>query len=520
MDSYRHKLHRMRQAADHFYKTASATVREPSTGQRKWRAIRQASNAIQQSGGFHDRRASSLSVAEFSPEEYLLSHATIIASVDSETPPGEVKTGTLKTASGGEIYRPYEDFYVTPDTSQYVNQNFDSWERQLLLKTYDSFIGSENYQEHIQVPELSKGKVIDAVPRDLGDTIYVDILVATHRRHTQLVKQIKSGHMNTLSMGCQIDFSICSKCGNLAHEESDLCDHIVNNKGGTFVDEDGNERIICELCGHRDQPDSVEFIEASWVADPAFEGAVLQDVLNVDQIDTEKGAQEPSISMSDFSHQVNRTDSTMDDWKPEGLSDEAQTIQDFLATASRDRDRVSYKMASGQASDQGRRAIRSAMRERKVGWGDDDGGDEEDGDDEETNVFEDVVDEMESQVGEMLVDNLEDSLSEAVEGDEEITFDDQTPGEVNRINDSIVQSSEFDDQRQWSRVVKRVRDTRSSQWIRSRSRQDGPVAGRQGRRKSAQRSRYAMLEEALIKLGHRRPDLRDPIMRILDLVTA
>lgn len=77
--------------------------------------------------------------------------------------------------------------------------------------------------EHIQVPELSKGKIIDAVARDLGDHIYVDILTATDRKHTQLVKDIESGKMAAMSMGCTIQYSQCTKCGNVAHDETDLC---------------------------------------------------------------------------------------------------------------------------------------------------------------------------------------------------------------------------------------------------------------------------------------------------------
>jgi hypothetical protein len=36
------------------------------------------------------------------------------------------------------------------------------------------------------------------------------------------------------------------------------------------------QRKIAELCGCKDEPDSVRFIEASWVAQPAFTGAVLR----------------------------------------------------------------------------------------------------------------------------------------------------------------------------------------------------------------------------------------------------
>jgi hypothetical protein len=56
--------------------------------------------------------------------------------------------------------------------------------------------------EHIQIPEMSKGKIIDAAARDIGDSIYVDILIATHRKNKPLIEAITSGKIGTLSMGC------------------------------------------------------------------------------------------------------------------------------------------------------------------------------------------------------------------------------------------------------------------------------------------------------------------------------
>jgi hypothetical protein len=132
----------------------------------------------------------------------------------------------------------------------------------------------------VQIPELSKGKIIDAVARNLEDTVYIDILVATDRVHTELIQDILSKKINAMSMGCTIQYSICSKCGNKAHDETELCDHIRYAKQTSFYD--GEQRIIAELCGHYTDPDSVRFIEASWVAQPAFEGAVARNILNGD----------------------------------------------------------------------------------------------------------------------------------------------------------------------------------------------------------------------------------------------
>ena len=81
-------------------------------------------------------------------------------------------------------------------------------------------------------------------------------------------------------MGCLCAYTFCSKCGNKAVDETDLCQHIKYEKGSKYIDEDGNERIICKVCGSYDDPESNVFIEASWVKNPAFKGAVIRDMLN------------------------------------------------------------------------------------------------------------------------------------------------------------------------------------------------------------------------------------------------
>jgi len=110
-----------------------------------------------------------------------------------------------------------------------------------------------------------------------------DILVATNRKHTSLVKDIESGKLTTMSMGCLADHVTCSRCGKVLGDNDPNCEHIDRQLLTTFVDEDGIERIVAELCGRMIEkdgklvgdPKSCRFIEASWVEKPAFCGAVL-----------------------------------------------------------------------------------------------------------------------------------------------------------------------------------------------------------------------------------------------------
>lgn len=265
-----------------FLKYANAVVLSPGLKPGEWEAIRQA--ALSPAPDFKSRESSRVVLQEYDPKRYLLSHCTIIASVDTE----EVHNPLGRhMVDGFQIDRRYADYYVTPETSKYVNNNNDCWERKLLLSSFKTFIGAENYVEHIQIPELSKGKIIDTAARNIGESVYVDILIATDRKHDPLVRAIRSGQLNTLSMGCSVDFTVCTRCGNVAQDETNLCPHVKYFKGSEFIDEFGKKRKIAELCGHlKAEPGSVKFIEASWVANPAFTGAVLRNILSPEEIES------------------------------------------------------------------------------------------------------------------------------------------------------------------------------------------------------------------------------------------
>lgn len=259
-----------------FLKYANAAVVKPAISMAGWDEVR--TRALTMGPAFDMRKAASKVVSKFRPDQYLLSHCTIIASVDTEM--ANLPLGR-QLVDGFQIDRAYNDYLVTANTTKYINNNHDCWERKLLLSCFRTFVGGENYVEHLQIPELSKGKIIDAAARDIGDSIYVDILVATDLQHVPLIKAIESGQLQTLSMGCQVGFTICTKCGNSAVDETQLCPHIRYMKGNTFLDGLGRKRKIAELCGHiTAEPGSVKFIEASWVANPAFTGAVLRNILS------------------------------------------------------------------------------------------------------------------------------------------------------------------------------------------------------------------------------------------------
>lgn len=207
---------------------------------------------------------------KYNQDNYLFSHCTIVASVAVED----------------------DGYSIVPACLDLVNNNGNAWSNPVLLATFKTFVGGENYLEHVQVPELSKGKLLDAVLRPVkfkdkkgreADIFYCDILVATAKKHSDLVKKIASGELSTMSMGCLADYVQCSKCGKVLGDNEPNCTHLDNEMLQRYVDKKGKERIVSELCGRcfkkngkwEGDPKSVKFIEASWVARPAFYGAVL-----------------------------------------------------------------------------------------------------------------------------------------------------------------------------------------------------------------------------------------------------
>jgi hypothetical protein len=278
-----------------FLRFARANVVQPSIQGVQWDKVRVASGDKTINASLK-KQAEDILGEPFTPDRFLLTHSTIVCSVDAITPPN-TKTGSI-VEGGQTINRKYSDYRISSKTDKFINNNLDSWSRPVIKKSYQTFIGAHNFVEHIQVEELSKGRIIDAVLRDIGDSLYVDILVATDRKHGDLVKQIESGQMNAMSMGCSVDETTCTKCGHVAVDETEMCPHVKYEKGNVFFDEQGNKHRVAELCGHEDIGGTagVTFIEASWVATPAFTGAVARNTLDIPSADMAKSASEEVLN--------------------------------------------------------------------------------------------------------------------------------------------------------------------------------------------------------------------------------
>lgn len=327
-----------------FLRYAKANVVNPQLNFNGWDKVRVASGSNPSLKGGLAQKAMDILGEACTPDRYLLTHSTIVCSVDALNVTN-TKIGSV-VEDGQKVNRKYPNWRVSSETDKFINNNLDCWSREVIKKSYKTFIGAQNFLEHIQVEELSKGRIIDAVLRDIGESLYVDILVATDRKHTDLVKQILAGEMNAMSMGCSVEATICTKCGNVAADETEFCSHVKYEKGNTFFDENGNKHRVAELCGHEDMGETggVTFIEASWVATPAFKGAVTRNIL---EAPIAKAASEnllntiPSEWLSKVAGPFDDDEEDGDDAKAEEPAKSLlQQIEDVYQTAILDRLRI------------------------------------------------------------------------------------------------------------------------------------------------------------------------------------
>ncbi|MDD5651617.1 MAG: hypothetical protein PHF86_14580, partial [Candidatus Nanoarchaeia archaeon] len=204
-----------------------------------------------------DKEADFQIVSTIDPSKFIYIHTTIMAGV--------------KTEENG--------YWITTATEKFINDNHDAWTCDDLLKDYKSFKRATTFVEHDQRLENAKGKCIDVIARDMGDTLLIDVLFSVDRRHKDLVANIENGIINAVSMGCSTAQTRCSICGNIANDPTTYCEHLRRgNKGSTYRLPDGTSRRAAELCI------SNTFFDVSLVANPAFAGAVFRKILSTSEV--------------------------------------------------------------------------------------------------------------------------------------------------------------------------------------------------------------------------------------------
>ena len=179
-----------------------------------------------------------------------------------------------------------------------VNHNGDYFSKAELLKevevkgekvpSYKTFEGVPIYTNHKNDDiEQAKGMVVYAEWDESENCVYCTFFV-DEEAYPDIARNIRTGVIHDVSMGCSVAYGICSKCGNKAYTEKEYCSCLKKWKGKK---ENGSGKIIYE------ENYDLKFIELSCVGDGAFDTCEIKEIYDVDDIlnaatDAEKKASE------------------------------------------------------------------------------------------------------------------------------------------------------------------------------------------------------------------------------------
>ena len=179
-----------------------------------------------------------------------------------------------------------------------VNANGDYFSKEELLKeheikgekipSYKTFEGVPIYTNHKNDDiEQAKGMVVYAEWDEKENCVYCTFFV-DEEAYPDIARNIRTGVIHDVSMGCSVDYGICSKCKNKAYTEKDYCECLKKYKGKT--DPQSGKKVYEENY-------KLKFIELSCVGDGAFETCEIQEIYDVDDVlsaaeDLEKKANE------------------------------------------------------------------------------------------------------------------------------------------------------------------------------------------------------------------------------------
>jgi hypothetical protein len=201
------------------------------------------------------------------------------------------------------------------------NGNKDYFPRKELEAAYETFVGRNIFLDHNSESSLySIGKIIDALPIDDKETgeFYIELVGKIDRTlHPEICRKIETGELNSTSMGCSVDESMCSICGKVLHSDADdKCEHMGMNLGKEFPAEiDVPEYNIKkgDLIPCFSINKGIVFNEDSIVGVPADPTAVIKTVLSNMKSQMSKKASLTKKEQLDLAAQMDKLFDKLDD---------------------------------------------------------------------------------------------------------------------------------------------------------------------------------------------------------------
>jgi hypothetical protein len=157
-----------------------------------------------------------------------------------------------------------------------VNQNYDGWPSTELKKSYRTFLGKPVFVNHQNFdPSKARGRVVASRYVESGNDKFIEVIQEIDaNRFPKLAHEIRTGGLDSVSMGVEAGFTKCSVCDNKATDLHDMCSHVKHHKGEYLPHaKTGKRTLVFENCY------KLGFFELSYVFDPADETAVVSKVL-------------------------------------------------------------------------------------------------------------------------------------------------------------------------------------------------------------------------------------------------
>ncbi|MET7363257.1 hypothetical protein ABZS76_33135 [Streptomyces sp. NPDC005562] len=157
--------------------------------------------------------------------------------------------------------------------SSRCNDNHDEFPATEIAAAYRTFVGKPVFvNHHNENHRRARGVIIDAAlhedrnPDGTPDTWAEVLMEIDAKQFPKLAKAILDGHVDRTSMGCDVERSVCSACGNVATTPAEYCAHIPGLKGKRIFRHTASGQRVGELV--RETCYGLSFFENSVLVEP------------------------------------------------------------------------------------------------------------------------------------------------------------------------------------------------------------------------------------------------------------
>jgi hypothetical protein len=235
------------------------------------------------------------------PEEWNEYKIIKVASVDKTK---QTDLGGFNIASAIKEHPEHLFVKVFAIKENEVNDNADSFSGEELRKSAKTFIGVPIFCNHQNDDiEKARGKCVHAWYDKKAGGIYI-ISTVDRIAYPKLARGIEEGYIYASSMGCSVSHSCCSICHCKAATADEYCDHVKHRKNKKFSGKvkcqyPATKDDPCPICstdgnktGELEHKDAqiyehnfgINFIEDSFVVNPACHSCLVQDIFNVNEV--------------------------------------------------------------------------------------------------------------------------------------------------------------------------------------------------------------------------------------------